>query len=49
VVEKSGILGLLDAKSREPRSDMFGHSVAVGFVQSEAKALQEARKLLKIG
>ena len=49
MAEKIGILSLLDAKSREPRSDMFGYSVAVWFVQSEAKALQEVRKLLKVG
>jgi hypothetical protein len=41
MVEKIGILSLLDAKSCEPCSDMFGYSVTVGFVQSEAKALQE--------
>src|SRR5216683_7077228 len=41
MVEKIGILSLLNAKSREPRSDKFGCSVAVWFVQSEAKALQE--------
>jgi hypothetical protein len=39
MVEKIGILSLLDTKSREPRSDMFGYSVTVGLVQSEAKAL----------
>src|SRR4030095_16052250 len=27
MVEKIGILSLLDAKSREPRSDIFGYSV----------------------
>ena len=41
MVEKISILSLLDAKSCEPCSDMFGYSVTVGFVQSEAKALQE--------
>jgi|SRR6516162_1852382 hypothetical protein len=38
MVEKIGILSLLDTKLREPRSEAFGHSVAVWFVQSEAKA-----------
>ena len=49
MVEKTGILSLLDAKSCEPCSDTFGNGIAMRFSQLETKALQEACKLFKIG